>query len=212
MLPHTHTRLTTCALKNWTIHWYFFPTKNTLEQQTLACTKLASPAHAVNHQVIDHAIKVWRAQMGFLQWFWLIDWMCRRSWITSPAPRLCLGASGGDPTVNLPVQELLNTLYLLKHLCTAVQVIFFTNILTICVQLFFLTISTTWMSPVPTVNKFILVILVDNFYSFHLSPAFCNCNNKTHIWRCDKKMSLSCTQLSEQNKENFCSLMVTWLE
>ena len=28
---------------------------------------LTSPTHAVNRQVIDHAIKVWRAQMGFLQ-------------------------------------------------------------------------------------------------------------------------------------------------
>ena len=34
------------------------------------------------------------------QWFWLVDCMCRRSWITSSPPRLRLSASGGDPTLH----------------------------------------------------------------------------------------------------------------
>ena len=58
--------------------------------------KTHSPTDAVNHQVIYHAIKCEGAQMGVFMV--LTGWLhCRRSWITSSAPRLRLGTSGGDP-------------------------------------------------------------------------------------------------------------------
>ena len=55
-----------------------------------------SPTHAVNRQLIDHAIKCEGFKWGF-QSFWLVDCMCRRSRITSLVPQRHLGASAGDP-------------------------------------------------------------------------------------------------------------------
>ncbi len=47
-------------------------TEGDASQCFLRCVLFRSPTHAVNRQVIDHAIKVWRAQMGFYSSF---DWL-----------------------------------------------------------------------------------------------------------------------------------------